>query len=249
MRLIDIYHGFINNSAGYLSHNLIDMKPSFIYNNEINFTAGSKNYSGNLAVPEEPALLIIFSHGFNSSRYSERNMKIAHFFNKRHIATLLVSLESVEEDLMMRDQSMRNMADHLHAITEWAAQYPLTSELPIVYFGEGAGADIALYAASIQKTIVRAIICCAGRLQQAIEMPDLVQLPVLLLVSHQDKNGIALNKLAVSHLENGKLKIMPKVSALFEERGELRKVADAAVKWLFKKDMLEKVFSPQQAEV
>jgi len=92
------------------------------YCEEITFSAGRRNFTADLTIPENATSIVIFSHGMNSSRHSPRNNRVARFFNKHGIATLLVSLEEVEEDLYTKGNNFELVAARLVNITEWVMQ-------------------------------------------------------------------------------------------------------------------------------
>ncbi|MFI5135276.1 MAG: dienelactone hydrolase family protein [Chitinophagales bacterium] len=207
-------------------------KESYKYNGEIRFTADGSIYVGDLVIPTHARTIIIFSHGIGSSRHSVRNHKVAHYLNKKNIATLLVSLEKVDESLFRHGLSIEYLVDHLRAITRWVHHNLLTHHLAIGYFGASTGAAIALAAAAHEKGTVDAVVCRGGRPDLAMEELEKVSMPVLLIVGSEDKEGIALNEFASEHLNTQKeLRIVDGASHLFEERGKLKVVANLAADW------------------
>jgi hypothetical protein len=61
--------------------------------NEISIPVGKYNtLHGNLKIPFGASLLVIFSHGSGSSRFSARNNYVVGILNKEKIATLLTDL-------------------------------------------------------------------------------------------------------------------------------------------------------------
>lgn len=208
------------------------MASTFRYNGEIHFTADGSSYVGDLMVPMHARFIVIFSHGIGSSRHSVRNRKVAHFLNKKNIATLLVSLEKVEESLYIHGHSIQYLVDHLRAITRWVHHDSLTHHLAIGYFGASTGAAVALAAAAHEKGTVSAVVCRGGRPDLALEELGKVDIPVLFLVGSRDKEGLALNEWASEHLHcYNETKIINDASHLFEERGKLKEVADIAAEW------------------
>jgi dienelactone hydrolase len=169
---------------------------------------------------------------FGSSRHSIRNTRVAHYLNEQNIATLLVSLETIDESLMHHGRSIQYLVDHLTAVTKWVRKSPLTRDLNVGYFGSSTGAAVALAAVARGKKFADTVVCRGGRPDLVIEELHKVQIPVLLIVGADDKEGIALNELAFDHLKCRKeMKIVQGASHLFEEKGKLKEVALMAGKW------------------
>jgi len=209
-----------------------DQASFYRYNGEIHFTADGTSYVGDLVIPVAARFIVIFSHGIGSSRHSVRNHKVAHLLNKKKIATLLVSLDKVEESLFNHGHSIQYLVNHLRAITRWVRHDSLTHHLAIGYFGASAGAAVALAAAAHEKGIVSAVVCRGGRPDLAMTELDKVDMPVLLLIGSKDDDGIAMNEWAAEHLHShAEIKIIDGASHLFEEKGKLREVADIASDW------------------
>lgn len=207
--------------------------PLFRYEGEVRFSADGNHYVGDLVIPMHARMIVIFSHGIGSSRHSVRNHKVAHYLNKHQIATLLVSLETVEQQLFSHGHKIQYLVDHLRAITRWVRHSTLTHTLNIAYFGASTGAAIALAAAAHEKGIVSGVICRGGRPDLAMDDLKKVQLPVLLVVGSDDTEGIELNEWAALHLGRaGEVVIVEGASHLFEERGKLKEVARITSAWL-----------------
>ena len=60
---------------------------------------GGLELLGDLVVPESPGGLVVFAHGSGSSRHSPRNRLVARALNERRLATLLLDLLTVDEEL------------------------------------------------------------------------------------------------------------------------------------------------------
>jgi putative phosphoribosyl transferase len=59
---------------------------------------GRERLEGEVAVPEGATGLVIFAHGSGSSRFSPRNLHVAHELQSRGLATLLLDLLTEQED-------------------------------------------------------------------------------------------------------------------------------------------------------
>ena len=205
------------------------------YNSEIHFSADGNHYVGDLTIPTYARMIVIFSHGIGSSRHSVRNHKVAYYLNKRGVATLLVSLETVDQSLFSHGHKIQYLVDHLRAITRWVRHNTLTHTLAIAYFGASTGAAIALAAAAHEKGIVSGVVCRGGRPDLAMEELRRVQIPVLLIVGSNDPEGLELNEWAAAHLGRaGEIMVIEGASHLFEERRKLKEVAFITADWLDK---------------
>ena len=108
-------------------------------------------------------------------------------------------------------------------------------DLPIGYFGASTGAASALFAASVLKDTVKAIVSRGGRPDMVEPVLGNVQAPVLLLVGSDDKGVIELNQQALQYLRCEKqMDLISGATHLFEEPGTLDEVAKRASLWFEK---------------
>ncbi|GAA0894625.1 dienelactone hydrolase family protein [Fulvivirga kasyanovii] len=188
---------------------------------------------GNLVIPDNPAGLVLFSHGSGSSRFSPRNNYVAEQLQQNHMATLLFDLLTKYEDAVYENRfDVDLLTDRLLAVTHWARQQNNLKGLPIGYFGASTGAASALKAAAKLKEPVSAIVSRGGRPDLAIPLVAKVKAPTLLIVGSKDTQVITLNKQAYEQLAGEKeMKIIEGASHLFEEPGKLEQVAKLAGLW------------------
>jgi len=190
-----------------------------------------------LTVPDEPAGLVIFSHGSGSSRFSTRNNFVADELNKQNIATLLVDLLTVNEDQVDEncfEISLLTMRFVL--ITQWVLKHPQLKNLPIGLYGASTGAASALNAAAILQNDIKAIVSRGGRTDLAKENAlPLITAQVLLIAGSLDTSVILVNKETYQKLRCKKdIIIVNGASHLFEEPGKLHQVAQLATYWYIK---------------
>ena len=70
--------------------------------------AGPATLEGNLTLPEEARAVVLFAHGSGSSRHSPRNRYVARVLNEAKLATLLIDLLTVDEEVVhMRTAQFR----------------------------------------------------------------------------------------------------------------------------------------------
>ena len=199
--------------------------------------AGEVMLDGNLPLPEESRAIVLFAHGSGSSRHSPRNRYVARVLNEAKLATLLIDLLTLHEEVIdTRTAHLRFdidlLAERLVDATDWLTQFPDTKHLPIGYFGASTGAAAALAAAAVRPDVVGAVVSRGGRPDLAGAALLHVRAPTLLIVGGDDGQVIELNRAALAQLRCEKqLVIVPAATHLFEEPGALDEVARLARDW------------------
>ena len=199
--------------------------------------AGTETLDGNLALPEDAQAIVLFAHGSGSSRHSPRNRYVARVLNEAKLATLLIDLLTLHEEVIdTRTAHLRFdidlLAERLVDATDWLTQFPDTKPLPIGYFGASTGAAAALAAAAVRPDVVGAVVSRGGRPDLAGSALPRVRAPTLLIVGGDDRQVIELNRAALAQLRCEKqLVIVSAATHLFEEPGALDEVARLARDW------------------
>ena len=199
--------------------------------------AGSVTLEGNLTLPEQSRGVVLFAHGSGSSRHSPRNRYVARLLNEAKLATLLIDLLTLHEEVIdARTAQLRFnidlLAERLVDATDWLIQFPDTKHLRIGYFGASTGAAAALAAAAVRPNVVGAVVSRGGRPDLAGAALLHVRAPTLLIVGGDDGQVIDLNRAALAQLRCEKqLVIVPGATHLFEEPGALDEVARLARDW------------------
>ena len=199
--------------------------------------AGTVTLDGNLTLPEYAQAIVLFAHGSGSSRHSPRNRYVARVLNEAKLATLLIDLLTLHEEVIdTRTAHLRFdidlLAERLVDATDWLTQFPDTKYLPIGYFGASTGAAAALAAAAVRPDVVGAVVSRGGRPDLAGSALPRVRAPTLLIVGGDDRQVIELNRAALAQLRCEKqLVIVPAATHLFEEPGALDEVARLARDW------------------
>lgn len=192
---------------------------------------------GDLSMPPDARLLVIFAHGSGSSRHSPRNRAVARILNEGQIATLLLDLLTAEEDAVDAATGQYRfdiplLAERLLAAMAWARRAPQTQHLPVGLFGASTGAAAALIAAARDAEHVCAVVSRGGRPDLASEALPHVKAPTLLIVGSRDEIVLDLNRQALARLRcPRRLEIVPGATHLFEEPGALERVAHLAQEW------------------
>src|SRR3979411_2666236 len=134
----------------------------------VHVSAGTVTLEGNLTLPEEAQAIVLFAHGSGSSRHSPRNRYVARVLNEAKLATLLIDLLTLHEEVIdARTAQLRFdidlLAERLIDATDWLPQFPDTKHLRIGYFGASTGAAAALAAAAVRPNVVGAVVSRGGR--------------------------------------------------------------------------------------
>jgi putative phosphoribosyl transferase len=203
----------------------------------VQVSTGSVTLDGNLSLPEESRAIVLFAHGSGSSRHSSRNRYVARVLNEAKLATLLIDLLTLDEEVIdARTAQLRFdielLAERLVGATDWLTRFPDTKHLRIGYFGASTGAAAALVAAAVRPDAVSAVVSRGGRPDLAGAALMHVRAPTLLIVGGNDGQVIQLNRAALAELRCEKqLMIVPGATHLFEEPGALDEVARLARDW------------------
>ncbi|GAA2747698.1 phosphoribosyltransferase family protein [Kitasatospora cinereorecta] len=200
---------------------------------ELVLAVGGVRLTGELAVPDSPAGLVLFAHGSGSGRRSPRNRFVAAELNREGLATLLFDLlTEAEEPDRSKVFDTGLLGGRLAEATAALRREPEAAGLPVGYFGASTGAAAALWAATEPGTGVAAVVSRGGRPDLAGERLARVRAPTLLIVGGADGPVLDLNRQARSELrcESG-LQVIPGASHLFEEPGALEAVASLAASW------------------
>jgi dienelactone hydrolase len=218
---------------------------SHFRNGEVKIKINQKNtIEGDLILPTSGTNIkgiVIFAHGSGSSRHSPRSKYVAQVLNNAGIATLVVDLLTIEEEVVdnLTKEHRFNielLAQRLVSCTDWTLQNPELKHLKIGYFGASTGAAAALVAAVARPNVISAIVSRGGRPDLAGKaVLDQIEAPTLLIVGENDNTVIELNQNALSLLrrieKKKKLILIPKATHLFEEEGALEEVARRASGW------------------
>lgn len=205
------------------------------YDVVIPMESGTAPLLGTLTVPSSSRGVILFAHGSGSSRMSPRNRKVASELSDDGFATLLFDLLTEAEATDRANVfDIPFLARRLLKATTWIRQQNFAKNKPIGYFGASTGGGAALWAAAEDGNNIGAVVSRGGRPDLAMERLPQVQAPTLLLVGSRDEPVIALNQMAMAHLRNAELILVPGAGHVFEEAGTLEEVSRHAVIWFRK---------------
>lgn len=193
---------------------------------------------GDLALPDDPAGVVLFAHGSGSSRHSPRNRAVAAGLNDAGIGTLLIDLLTEEEgraDAVTGELrfDIELLTGRLVGAIDWLASAPPTADYPVGLFGASTGAAAALICAARAADQVSAVVSRGGRPDLAGNALRQVSAPTLLIVGGRDEVVLDLNRQALEQLSGPKrLEVVDGAGHLFEEPGALDEVARLSGDWL-----------------
>jgi putative phosphoribosyl transferase len=196
-----------------------------------------QSLAGELGMPPDPQGVVLFAHGSGSSRFSPRNQFVARALERRHLATLLIDLLTLEEEAIDNRTTQYRfdiplLAGRLVTIVDWLRRRHVTASLPIGIFGASTGGGAALIVAAERPNAIAAVVSRGGRPDLAGVALSKVRTPTLLIVGSFDQAVIEMNREAMTRMRgNVKLEIVPGATHLFEESGTLERVADLAGDW------------------
>ncbi len=203
----------------------------------IQITSGDVVLDADICIPAKAESLIIFAHGSGSNRHSPRNRQTAQVMQDAGLATLLVSMLSVEEEAedLIKGNLRFNIAllsSRLTSITDWLHDNQETAGFKYGIFGASTGAAGALICAAERPELVEAVVSRGGRPDMAARYLEQVSAPTLLIVGGDDSAVIDLNRRALAALKGEKeLVFIPGATHLFEEPGAIEKVGELAKNW------------------
>ena len=203
---------------------------------EVTISSGSVELAGTLVVPPDPLGTVVFAHGSGSSRHSPRNRYVAGVLNDAGLATLLIDLLTVDEEVERANVfDVELLAARLGDAAHWVVASPVSpghTGRPIGFFGASTGAAAALWAAAEPGCDVAAIVSRGGRPDLAGPRLAAVTAPTLLIVGGHDDVVLDLNRQAQAQLRcESRICVVPGATHLFEERGTLAQVATLARDW------------------
>jgi len=210
-------------------------KMNIRFHEEVSIPVGKTILKGELIIPLAAKVIIIFSHGSGSSRFSKRNQQVAKYLNEKNFGTLLFDLLTEDEDKYYYNRfDIDLLTKRLAGATEWLEDLPVAKDCRIGFFGASTGAASALKAAALLPQI-HAVVSRGGRPDLAMAELHNVEAPTLLIVGSLDYDVLQLNKEAFMQLEcEKKLEVVEGATHLFEEPGKMEIVSELACNWFEK---------------
>lgn len=208
-----------------------------IYHKSVDIIIDHLVLKGEFNMPDEPKGLVIFAHGAGSSRFSPRNQFVAGLLNDNAIGTLLFDLLTEEEDRDFDNRfNIDLLTDRLVKATDWIQNWSedqkVLANLPLGFFGASTGAAAAIRAAIILENKIAAIVSRGGRIDLVGAELSELKSPILAIVGSNDQEVLELNKKALELIDTEKkIIIIPGAEHLFDNPGELEKVARLAINW------------------
>jgi putative phosphoribosyl transferase len=208
---------------------------NYRFHNEVSFQVNKISLKGELVLPEKANAIVVFSHGSGSSRFSNRNRRVAEYLNTKNLGTLLFDLLTEEEDKTYSNRfDIELLSKRLAGAAEWLEKFPAARECRIGFFGASTGAASALQAAAGLPQI-GAVVSRGGRPDLAMDHLAKVKAPTLLIVGSLDHEVLEMNRDAYKQLTcEKKLEVVQGATHLFEEPGKMEIVSELAGSWFGK---------------
>ncbi|MCU1662901.1 MAG: dienelactone hydrolase [Pseudonocardia sp.] len=187
---------------------------------------------GAVALPPDPAGVVLFAHGLGGSGHDERDVLAARELNNVGIATVMVDLLTpAEQRIDAATAEFRFDAAFLGvrviALADLLAAERETSGLPGGVLGSHSGAAAALIAAAARPQWVRAVASRGGRPELAGEFLQLARAPTLLVVGEYDHPLRELNEEAADRIAGpNRVAVVPGAGHLFDEPGAAAMAAE-----------------------
>lgn len=202
--------------------------------NAVRFNAGGTYIDAEIAVPDAGSGLVVFVHGSGSSRHSPRNQFVAEQLRAEGLGTVLMDLLTPSEE--RADQFSGHLRFDIpflaRRVTAVIDELRYQTMLPFGLFGASTGAAAALVVSAGRPKQISAVVSRGGRPDLAGGTLAKVVSPTLLIVGGDDKEVLALNRDAMTHMRaETRLEVVPGASHLFHEPGALETVARLAAEW------------------
>ena len=196
---------------------------------------------GRLTMFPGATAVVAFAHGSGSSRHSPRNQAVADELHRSGIATLLFDLLTPQEERVDAVTAQQRfdidlLTRRLTGAVDWLAEEEDTGGTPIGLFGASTGAAAALRTAAERAEAVEAVVARGGRPDLAgTAALQVVRAPTLLIVGGEDTEVLRMNEEAADRISGPtRIHVVPHATHLFEEKGALEEVANAAAEWFRK---------------
>jgi hypothetical protein len=193
--------------------------------------------AGSLGIPPRAAGTVVFPNVGGSVRCNGRLHFLAREMRRQGYATLIVSLLSMEEEIVdLHANTLRFridlLANRLGGVLRWLAENALGENDDVCYFAFHTAAAAALAAAARRRCPVNSLVVCSARADLAGGVLSAVTAPVLDIVGANDFSLIDINRAALADVPAlHRLVIMPGMERNAEKMPALREVARRAGRW------------------
>jgi putative phosphoribosyl transferase len=149
---------------------------------ELSIHVAKADVRGTLAMPSQPAGLVVLVHGSGVTRRDPYVRELAQALEEGSLATLLTDLlEDYEAHDPKNVFDIELQASRLVEVMHWLASQPGMRGLPLGLLGTGVGTGVALAAAAKAPHAVNAVVCCGGRPDTASQWLPSVGAPTLFM--------------------------------------------------------------------
>jgi predicted phosphoribosyltransferase/alpha/beta superfamily hydrolase len=173
--------------------------------------------------------VVVFAHGWGSSKRSERNLRIADALVSHGFAALLFDFSGHgESEGDARGETLENQVDDLRSAIDWAeGQGDLG---PIGVAGSSSGAAVALEEA-VSDRRVQALVVRAPSTATRFSRAARIEIPTLVVQGQSDPLIERNRELAQAFTCEHRLVIVPGAGHLFEEHGTFDAALRETLEW------------------
>lgn len=183
--------------------------------------------------------LVIFALAGNVSRYHPGIREVAAAFNRASFCTVLADLLTEEEDVEDAiNETLRYdiplLSGRALAVIDRFANDSAFRSLRTGMFGSSTGAAAAVAAASKRSTVVRAVVCSAGRPDLAGSALAWLNVPTLFVFGGDDTVGYGFMRTLLDVLPPQvpkRLEVIDGAAGRFDAAGHVERAATLACAW------------------
>jgi putative phosphoribosyl transferase len=163
------------------------VKGTLAEENPIAIRHGSEHLTGSVSTVPHPDAVVLIANDRGCSRHSPAARELSATLRREGFATVLVDLllppeAGARECAAWTELAIDELARRVFSARSWIASQPELQGLPIVLFGQGAGAAAALVSAGAQPCGVSAVIARDGSPDTVGLALESIRAPALLMV-------------------------------------------------------------------
>jgi putative phosphoribosyl transferase len=214
-------------------------KISNVYKDEytVRLPLGRPVLDGSLGIPRAARGVVVFPCVGGNLRRNGYIHFLAAELRKQGLATLLVNLLSMEEDVIDMSANrlrfnIRFLASRLIRVSRWLEENALAEKRNVCYFAFNTATAAALVAASRRPGLINSLVLSSARADLASDVLSAVSAPVLFLVGEKDYSLIDINREALLRVSVPcQMAVLAGMERTREKLPALKESARRAARW------------------